>query len=171
MNPSISLFALLIASSITGLLYVLNKTLTIKSKSQSSEVITASTAYVRALIAIPLLFIQPFFSTNPLTWALIGLSTLAFGLSSYFSFQAYKRIEVSVISVIHRFNIIFTAIAGILIFSETYSLLGIIGLILIFTASIAVIYEGKRFHISTGVIFAFLMAVTSSITALMDKQY
>ena len=106
-------YAILIVASIAiGLTYIVNKKLS-HGKFNAST-FTCLISYVNAVISIPLLFINFYITKNPLLWLLILVSALTFGLSSYFSFRAYKIADASTVSLIHKLNVVLAAIIGIL---------------------------------------------------------
>jgi len=162
-----SYFILIIASIAIGLTYIVNKKLS-HSKFNASTY-TFLISYVNALISIPLLFFNFYISKNPSLWILILISTLTFGLSSYFSFKAYKLADASTVSLVHKLNVALAAVIGILFLYERYSYLSYVGLSLIVVSNLFIVYDGKRINIDKGIFFAFLMAITSALAAIFDK--
>jgi len=162
-----SYFILILASVAIGLTYVVNKKLSHGKFSAST--FTFLISYVNAFISIPLLFINFYITKNPFLWLLILVSALTFGLSSYFSFKAYKISDASTVSLIHKLNVVLAAVVGILFLREKYSSLSYIGLLLIVISNLFIIYDGKRIAVDRGIFYAFLMALTSSLAAVFDK--
>jgi len=164
-----SYFILIIASIAIGLTYIVNKKLS-HGKFNAST-FTCLISYVNAIISIPLLllFINFYITKNPLLWLLILISALTFGLSSYFSFRAYKIADASTVSLVHKLNVVLAAIIGILFLNEKYSFLSYVGLSLIVISNLFIIYDGKKITIDKGIFFAFLMASMSALAAVFDK--
>lgn len=162
-----SFFILTLASIAIGLTYIINKKLTHGKVNAST--LTFVISYVNAFISIPLLFVNFSITKNPLLWLFVFVSALTFGLSSYFSFRAYKLTDASTVSLVHKLNVVIAALIGIIFLSERYSFLSYIGLILIALCNIFLIYDRKRISIEKGILFAFLMAVTSALAAVFDK--
>ncbi|MEK7543532.1 MAG: EamA family transporter [Patescibacteria group bacterium] len=162
-----SFFILTLASIAIGLTYIINKKLAHGKVNAST--LTFVISYVNAFISIPLLFVNFSITKNPLLWLLILVSALTFGLSSYFSFRAYKLTDVSTVSLVHKLNVVVAALIGIVFLSERYSFLSYTGLILIVLSNIFLIYDGKRISIEKGIFFAFLMAIMSALAAVFDK--
>ncbi|MCX6706291.1 MAG: EamA family transporter [Candidatus Woesebacteria bacterium] len=162
-----SYFILILASMAIGLTYIVNKKLS-HGKFDAST-FTFLISYVNAIISIPLLFFNFYVSKNPFLWLLILVSALTFGLSSYFSFKAYKITDVSTVSLVHKLNVVLAAVIGILFLSEKYSSLSYIGLLLIVISNLFIVYDGKKIAIERGIFYAFIMALTSALAAVFDK--
>jgi len=159
---------LIFASFIGGLTYVLNKKIT-KSNFDSATY-TALMAFCYTVFALPLLLIQFHVSLSPYYWFLVLVSITFYGFSVFFSFKAYKTTDASVVSIIHKLSLVFTALIGIFILGELYSANKYFGLILVFLSSVVLIYDGKKIVLKTGMIFALLMAITSALAGVLDKQ-
>lgn len=162
-----SYFILILASIAIGLTYIVNKKLS-HGKFNAST-FTFLISYVNAFISIPLLFFNFYITKNPSLWILILISALTFGLSSYFSFKAYKLADASTVSLVHKLNVALAAVIGILFLNEKYSYLSYIGLSFIVVSNLFIVYDGKRITIDKGIFFAFLMAVMSALAAVFDK--
>ena len=158
---------LILASVAIGLTYIVNKKLAHEKFNAST--FTFLISYVNALISFPLLFFNFYVTKNPFLWLLILVSALTFGISSYFSFKAYKIADASTVSLIHKSNIVLTAIIGILFLSEKYSPLSYLGLFLIIISTLFMVYDGKKINIDRGIFYAFIMALTSALVAVFDK--
>jgi uncharacterized membrane protein len=122
-----------------------------------------------AFLAIPFLFYKFHIPSSILYWILVFVSVTAFAFSVLFGFKAYKTTDVSVISIIYRINIVLVAFAGIIFLGEKYTLNAYFGLFLILISSVLFAFEGRKFRITEGVAFAFLMAITGATAALLDK--
>lgn len=162
-----SYFILILASIAIGLTYIVNKKLA-HGKFNAST-FTFLISYVNAFISIPLVFVNFYVTKNPSLWLLIFISALTFGLSSYFSFKAYKISDASTVSLIHKLNVVLAAVIGILFLNEKYSQLSYVGLLLIVLSNLFILYNGKRLSIDKGIFYAFLMALISALAAVFDK--
>lgn len=162
-----SYFILILASIAIGLTYIVNKKLS-HGKFNAST-FTFLISCVNALISIPLLYSNFYITKNPSLWILILISALTFGLSSYFSFRAYKLADASTVSLVHKLNVALAAVIGILFLNEKYSYLSYIGLSFIVVSNLFIVYDGKKITINRGIFFAFLMAITSALAAVFDK--
>jgi len=156
-----------LASIAIGLTYIVNKRLA--HGNYSASTFTFLISYVNAIISIPLLFINFYITHNPWLWILIIVSALTFGLSSYFSFLAYKLTDASTVSLIHKLNIVFVAIIGLLFLNEKYSSLSYLGLLFIIFSNIFIVFNGKNISVNKGMFFAFFMALFSALAAIFDK--
>lgn len=124
---------------------------------------------VNSILFIPLLFYQFRLPSSPMTWILVFLSVGIFALSAAFMFKSYQHLELSLLTILQRFNIIFVAIIGIIFLGERLSLLGIAGLLFLFIGSSSILYENKRFTLSAGAWYTILSALLSAIAAVLDK--
>ena len=158
---------LFIASSAVGLTYIVNKKLS-RSRFNASTY-TFLLAYVNAVISIPLLFFDFYITRDLILWLLIFISAITFGLSSYFSFRAYKITDASTVSLVHKLNIVLAAIIGIIFLNEEYSILAYFGLLFIVISNLFLVYEGRKISIEKGIFYAFIMALTSAMAAVFDK--
>jgi len=161
------LLILSIASIATGFTYILDKKLSLSN--HKAETFAFLTSIANAFIAIPLLFINFYISTDINIWVLIFISCAVFGLSRYFIYKAYQTTDVSIVSIIHKLNIVVGALLGIIIFKEQYSLLAYLGLTLIVLSSILILYKGRKIILDIGIIYAVIMAVLTAIAAIIDK--
>lgn len=161
-----NLLLLSFAGLLTGLSQVINKKLA--TKGHKSTTYTTVIMLLNAAFAIPFLFYQFYISHSLYYWLLILISTTAFAFSTYFSFKAYKVTDVSIVSIIYRFNIVIVALIGIAFLKEQYSFQSYIGLLLIFFSSVVIALE-KGLKFDSGIIYAFLMAITGAIATVLDK--
>jgi len=158
---------LLTAGAFIGLTYIINKVLSRGSYRASTFTFTISC--VNTIFSIPLLFTNMYITKSPLLWLIIVLSAFIFGLSSYFSFKAYKLSDATTVSLLHKLDIVITAIIGIIFLHEQYSPTSYLGLALIVTSNIVLILEGRRLKIDKEIIYILLMALTSALAAIIDK--
>jgi uncharacterized membrane protein len=158
---------LLVASFATGLIYIVNKSLSREKFPAATFALV--TQWMSAVIAIPLLLINFKLAQHPVTWIFILVSTFIYGLSVYFSFKAYQNTDASIVSIVHKFSIVFTAFLGIIFLHEKYYSLSYLGLFFVVMSNIMLIYEKKKIILTLGIIFALLMAVTSAFAGFFDK--
>src|SRR3989344_2191376 len=163
----LSYFILVVASIAIGLTYIINKKLSLGKFKASTYPFVIS--YVNAFISIPLLFFDFYVTKNPLLWLLIFVSALTFGLSSYFSFRAYKISDASTVSLVHKLNVVLAAVIGILFLNEKYSFLSYLGLLFIVLSNLLLVYNGRKISVEKGIFYAFIMATTSALAAIFDK--
>lgn len=158
---------LFVASVAIGLTYVVNKQLSSSSYHPASY--TFLTSLVSSFLAIPLLFYNFHISNQIGFWILALISAATFGVSSLFSFKAYKISDASSVSLIHKLNIVIAAFLGIIFLGEKYNSLAYFGLTLIFLSAFTLVYEGKKISIEKGILFALIMAFTSALAGVFDK--
>jgi len=158
---------LILASIAIGFTYLLNKKITDMKYSASSY--TALRSLTNSIFALPLLFIHPHISMSPFYWFIVVISVSVYGLSVYCSFKAYQNTDASVVSIIHKINVVISVILGIFLLHESYSLARYFGLFLTLGSGVILAYDKKRFSVTTGMWFALLMATTSGIAGYLDK--
>lgn len=156
------------ASIADGISQFLNKKLSLTNQSPST--ITATISLVSTVYSIPLLLYNFQIDYSPWTWLIIGCSVAAYGLSLYFGYLAYQTIDASIVVILHKLNIVFSAILGIILISETYTINRYIGLALVFFSSLIIIYDKSTLKITKGIVFAVLMAFTSALAGVLDKR-
>lgn len=150
-----------------GVSQVINKK--ISGSNHHSKTHTTVVMLMNTVISVPLLFFQFSLTTSIFTWLLIVISVVVYAFSTYFGFQAYKKTDVSLVAIIQRTSIVFTALIGILLLGESYSFQAYIGLLFIFLSGIIITYKKSHLKFDEGVLFAFLMALAGSIAAVLDK--
>jgi len=159
---------LLIASFSISISQLLNKTLS--KKGHSPTTYTSITMLSNALIAIPLLFIQPHFSQSIFIWVLIIASATIYGLSSVLTFKAFKTTDVSIVSIIQRLSIAFISFMGITLLKESYTPKTILGIVLIVASSIILVYKKTKKKIDTGILMSLGSAFFGAIASILDKK-
>ena len=161
------LIILLLASIATGFVYVIDKK--ISNGKHQADAYTILTLSLNLIVAVPLLLVNFYMSSNPWIWLMVIVSGALYGTSRFFIYKAYQNSDASTVGIIHKFTIVLGAILGIIIFNETYSGISYIGLTLITASSILILYDGKRIQLDKGAIYAFIMVVLSSFAAILDK--
>ncbi len=131
--------------------------------------ITISYSIVGMLLISPFAFVYFGVPHNPWLWVLTFISTGIFTVSLLSSINAYESTDVSIVSLIGRMSLVFAAVFGMIVFAEKYSMVSFIGFLLVVLGSLVVLYEGKRFHLTKGEIFAFIMAFGYGMVAIVDK--
>jgi uncharacterized membrane protein len=159
---------LTISSLAGGAIYLINKKLT--DHSPDASAFTLTTSFGSALLSLPLLLFVQNFSLNSFTAFLVIVSTGTYGLSKFFSFKAYQYTDASLVSIIHKLNLVIVALLGVIFLKESYSTIKIIGLILITLSNIVIFWRGSKFDLNKGFVFALLMAIIGAIPAVMDKM-
>src|SRR3989339_1051405 len=132
---------LLLSGLVLGISNVLSKELS--KKGFKSHVYTSASNLMSAIISLPFIFYQFYISRSPYIWLLIIISVIIYGFSTTFSFKAYKRIDASTVSIIHKLSVVVAALIGIFFLNEVYTTKKYFGLFLIFISSVVILYEGK----------------------------
>lgn len=156
-----------LAGIANGLSQVVNKKLT--SSGHESVTYTAAVLLTCSLFSLPLFFYQPHISLSLSSWSLIFISITVFAFSTRFGFEAYKHADVSTVSILQRFNILFVALIGFLFLQENYTLKSIIGLLLIFFSGIILVFNKRKIQMNIGTVFVLLMVITNAIASALDK--
>lgn len=162
--PLITLF---LSGIILGFAYVAEKKLALKNYHPATLVFLI--ALVSTIIGLPLLLYQFKVPTNPGYWLLTLVSVATYGIGNMYSFKAYKSMDASAVGLINRFNIVLTAIIGIVFLGEAYLTKSYLGLILIFAGSLATVYEKGKFTWNRGVVYSLIMALGYALSAVFDK--
>ena len=161
------LLILFIAGISLGFAYICQKKLALDRFHPATYVLLiSSTSFI---VSLPLLMYKFRIPEIGIYWLLVFISVITYGLGSLFSFKAYKLIDASEVGLINRLNIVFTAIIGILLFSEKYTLQSYLGLLLVTTGSLIIVFEIGKLSLSKGVIFALIMALGYGLAAVFDK--
>lgn len=159
---------LLLASIGLGLTYILNKKLSLTKFHSATYMLVLSV--MGTFLSVPLLLFQPTIPSSWVFWPLAIISATAFGIGMFFGFRAFKLTDASVVSLVHNLDIAFVAIIGITLYSETYSFISYLGLLLIMASAALLLYDGKKIRVDQGFIFAFLLAIGSTISSVADKK-
>ena len=88
---------------------------------------------------------------------------------SSFGYKAYETADASSVGLIHRLSLVGSALLGIWFLHEQYVLTSWIGLGCIVVSILLLGIDGTKWKFSVGERWAVLMALTSSIAAVMDK--
>jgi drug/metabolite transporter (DMT)-like permease len=83
------------------------------------------------------------FPSDPLAWVSLLAAVVFYGLFERGRFIAAKKLEASTLSVISNVSLIVAFIGSMFFYSETLTLLKLVGALMIFTALLAISYQGK----------------------------
>jgi drug/metabolite transporter (DMT)-like permease len=164
----VNLIAILLAGISQGLANTIRKhSSTIQHRATS---MTTAAMFVNSVLSIPFLFYQFRLPTNVITWFLVMISVVMYALSFTFMFKSFQNIDLSLSTILQRSNIIFVVLIGALLLQEHLSLVGYIGVLLLFCSSVAVMYERRRFTMTPGAWYALLSALFGAIASVLDKK-
>jgi len=164
---NVNILLLFLAGLLSGLAQLLSKKLVLSN--HQSTTYTTVVMLINAIISIPLLFYRFYMSLSIIYWLLILTSVLAFAFSTYFSYQAYKHADVSIVCILQRLNIVLVAVFGVLILQEEFTSKSVIGLSLIFLGGILLVMEKFRFKLTVGIIYALITALLVTVASILDK--
>ncbi|MBD3279623.1 MAG: EamA family transporter [Candidatus Pacebacteria bacterium] len=91
-------------------------------------------------------------------------------LANYCTTQAFKTTDASVVMLVARLSLLLTFFGGLFWFDEAYTSDKVWGLILTMVGSLVVIWEGKKFNFSQGIIFSLLSVFFVAIAELAGKK-
>jgi drug/metabolite transporter (DMT)-like permease len=131
---------------------------------------TTAAMFVNSILSVPLLFYQFRLPTTVFIWLLVVLSVVMYALSFTFMFKSFQTIDLSLSTILQRSNIIFVVLIGVLLLQEHLSLVGYIGILLLFCSSVAAIYEKRRFTMTAGAWYALLSAFFGAVASVLDKK-
>ncbi len=160
----------LIASISQGINQIFHKTIVNKEDALSYGF---ALNMLGAILFIPFAITHLEFPESKLAWALLLLSSLIWALVTYFSFLAYKYLDVgSKAPSAKAAKLIIVMILSVVILKEQITLLKSIGFILIILALVMVTYNHKLkiFEIKNkGVRYTFLSSSLAGVALLIDK--
>ncbi|OGG04324.1 hypothetical protein A2Z33_04215 [Candidatus Gottesmanbacteria bacterium RBG_16_52_11] len=151
-----------------GVVAVLNKRLA--GGRHAAIAYSAAFALLNTVFTLPFLLFEFRMPVDPVWWALTITSVIAFAVTLTLGFAAYKTTDVSVVNIIYRLSIVMTALAGLIFLGEQYTPVRYLGLFLVFAGSVAVLFKEKKIRITRGILFAFVMALSTTIATILDKQ-
>jgi drug/metabolite transporter (DMT)-like permease len=162
---------LLMSSVIRGVGYVVSKYISLGK--ESSHAMALANASIDTLLSLPIgvfFALQNLSSGFNISMLLLSIiSAAAYGISVSFQYAALKRIDMSVMGIVLRLNILFSALIGILVLAEKMNGWNYLGLVVILIGNFAVLFKKGRVNINYGVVFAALAALSSAIAGSMDK--
>lgn len=151
-----------------GAAYITSKILS--EKKYDAATVTASYGLFSAIFIAPFAFKDMSLPQSFWFWVLSVGSPIIFSLGFFFSIKAYEKLEVSVVSLIGKLNLIFATVFGILLIHDPVPKYIIIAIFSIFIGSTIILYEKGKFKITPGVVWALLTALSFSIIAIADKK-
>jgi len=83
--------------------------------------------------------------------------------------MAYKKADISTVSIIQKTSIILIVLIGIIFLKEKYTLFSLIGSGLILLAGFVVVIEQKKIIISEGIFWALLSTILGVGATILDK--
>ncbi len=146
---------------------------------QSAKHEGAATLVLQAIGCIGALFFVPFFPMIfPTDWKVYGLLVIAcifYAINDRLQTDVRKNLEVSVSTLINQLSTVFLIIFGFTVFREPFSLIKVVGALLIVGANILLQYKGKKIVINkymwVAVIANLAMALAVSIDVGISKQF
>jgi drug/metabolite transporter (DMT)-like permease len=105
----------------------------------------------------------------------LGIAVLAvisagsYGISLGMQYAALKRVDMSVMGIVLRLNILVATLIGVIFFGEVLNNWNILGLIAILIANITILMDGKKLNMSIGILFTIIAAIASAVATTMDK--
>jgi len=162
---------ILLSGTIRGIGYIVSKYISLGKG--SAHAMALANAIMDTLITLPIgLVYLAQNPTNPeiMVLLLAIVSAGMYGLCVAFQYAALKRIDMSVMGIILRLNILFTSLIGVIVLREQMNGWNYLGLLAILSGNFAVVYKKGKFDLNQGVIFAILAAICSALASIMDKQ-
>lgn len=123
-----------------------------------------------AVAILPLLYFDFRLPTEIMPWIFLLFGTTSGLLGDYYYFLSLKEEETSVLSLVFRMRLVYTFIAGILIFGEKVSGLDVLAMLFVLFGAIIVNYKNGQIKFSKGVILANISNIFLTILLIMDKQ-
>lgn len=124
-----------------------------------------------AIATLPLfLFNAP--ASKPLSTTIILLtilSALLYGISVRTQFYAIKHTEASLLTIIYRFTTVITVVTAILFLKEPVTTQKLLGIALVITGNILIVYKNTNLRIDKGFLFAIISAATAGVALTADK--
>ena len=162
---------LLFSGTIRGIGYIVSKYISLgKGSSHSMALANAIMDTSLSLpIGIFILLRTPDFHIEIAILLLSILSAAAYGLSISLQYSALKRIDMSVMGIVLRLNILFSSLIGIVVLGENMNNWNYLGLLIILIGNFIVLSKKGKFNINFGVIFVILAAICSAVASNLDK--
>ncbi|PIP52731.1 hypothetical protein COX08_04830 [Candidatus Beckwithbacteria bacterium CG23_combo_of_CG06-09_8_20_14_all_34_8] len=156
-----------LAGLLVGFSQVINKYI---SKSKHSPItLTTALMWLAAIFTLPFLFINSELPKSYNIWLLILVSACLFAFSFMLAIMAYKKADISTVSIIQKTSIILIVLIGIIFLKEKYTLFSLIGSGLILLAGFVVVIEQKKIIISEGIFWALLSTILGVGATILDK--
>lgn len=162
---------LLLGGLIRGFGYVLSKY--IRLGNGSSHSMALASTLIDVVISSPI-FVYFLIKGEGINFDL-GIAVLAvisagsYGISLGMQYAALKRVDMSVMGIVLRLNILVATLIGVIFFGEVLNNWNILGLIAILIANITILMDGKKLNMSIGILFTIIAAIASAVATTMDK--
>jgi drug/metabolite transporter (DMT)-like permease len=162
---------ILLSGTIRGIGYIVSKYISLGKG--SAHAMALANEIMDTLITLPIGII--YLAQNPVNLEfgvllLAIVSAAMYGLCVALQYAALKRIDMSVMGIILRLNILFTSLIGVVVLHENMNAWNYLGLLAILSGNFAVVYKKGKFDFNQGVLFAILAAICSALASVMDKQ-
>lgn len=162
-----------LASTISGILEGANETIykKIVDKKYSSFSYGLIQWGINALLYFFLfiLFGKPF-PTSPESYIYLAGLLILYICGNTLIIKAYKTEEISNLNVITHISLVISFISGVFVLNEKINIFKIIGLISVIIGIVVIFYEGKKFNLSIGYLFALLSGSLYGLTSLFLKK-
>ena len=162
---------LLFSGIIRGIGYVVSKHISLGKG--SSHAMALANATVDTILSLPIgiyLIIQTSaYRIDTIVLFLCVLSAAIYGLSISLQYSALKRIDMSVMGIVLRLNILFSSLIGVIVLGEKMNEWNYLGLFAILIGNFIVLSKKGKFNISYGVVFVILAALCSAFASNLDK--
>lgn len=143
-----------------------------KIATRKMEKAGALTVLLEGLAGIVILLFMPFFdikfSSNIMTYILLGLAIIFYAMSDRIGTTVRSGIEASTYSVIKQLSTVFMIFAGLLFFKEPFILTKIIGAFLIIMSNVLVFFKKGSFKVDRYVALGILGNLCYTIAQFID---
>lgn len=132
----------------------------------------ALTVLLEGLAGIIVLLFVPFFdikfSSNIMTYALLGLAIIFYAMSDRLGTTVRSGIEASVYSMIKQLSTVFMIFAGLLFFKEPFILTKIVGAFLIIVSNVLVFFKKGSFKVDRYVVLGIIANLCYTVAQFID---
>lgn len=106
---------------------------------------------------------------TPAQYLLIGSTVILYGLYERIQFFARQGTDASTFAIIFRLSTVIGFAGAILFLQETLTVEKIIGVVLIISASLLLVFKNPKFTVTPALGYAVLCAVFLGLTSVLDK--
>lgn len=106
---------------------------------------------------------------TPAQYLLIGSTVILYGLYERTQFFARQGTDASTFAIIFRLSTVIGFAGAILFLQETLTVEKIIGVVLIISASLLLVFKNPKFTVTPALGYAVLCAVFLGLTSVLDK--
>jgi drug/metabolite transporter (DMT)-like permease len=134
------------------------------------------TAYhdlIVGLMLLPIAAIAGFkLPSSVWSWALFCVAAISYWYGDLYTYKSLNKIDVSLSQIITQLRLVLVLMGGVLFFSESFSLLKALAILLIIAGAVVVSYRKGYINkdFSKGVLYSTLGAASLAVGFLIDKN-